>query len=105
MVDFAFANDLPVPAVLNWYGIAGVPAAEALIVRSPQAPGARENITIPMRHAGTLLCDLRLLGDGQAQPSRSTAIGSFSFTISGSARDGRACPSPNSRRSHKRVPA
>ena len=74
MVDIAFANDLPVPAVLNWYGIAGVPAAEALIVRSPQAPGARENITIPMRHAGTLLCDLRLLGDGQAQPSRALPL-------------------------------
>jgi FtsP/CotA-like multicopper oxidase with cupredoxin domain len=69
-VDVAFANDLPVPAILNWHGIEGAPAAEALIVRSPLASGARESSTIPLRHAGTFLCDLRLLGDGLARPSR-----------------------------------
>jgi FtsP/CotA-like multicopper oxidase with cupredoxin domain len=69
-LDVTLANDLPVPAILNWYGIEGVPAAEALIARTPLAPGARESSTIPLRHAGTLLCDLRLFGDGQARPSR-----------------------------------
>ena len=69
-LDVIIANNLPVPAILNWYGIEGVPAAEALIARTPLAPGAHESSTIPLRHAGTLLCDLRLLGDGQARPSR-----------------------------------
>jgi FtsP/CotA-like multicopper oxidase with cupredoxin domain len=69
-LDVTLANNLPVPAILNWYGIEGVPAAEALIARTPLARDARESSTIPLRHAGTLLCDLRLLGDGQARPSR-----------------------------------
>jgi FtsP/CotA-like multicopper oxidase with cupredoxin domain len=69
-LDVTLANDLPVPTVLNWHGIEGVPAAEALMARTPLTPGARESSTIPLRHAGTLLCDLRLLGDGQARPSR-----------------------------------
>ena len=29
---------------------------------------------LPLRHAGTFLCDLGLLGDGQAQPSRARAL-------------------------------
>ena len=53
---------------LNWHGIDGVAAAEPLAARSPLAAGARETLAIPLRHAGTLLCDLRLLGDGQARP-------------------------------------
>ena len=69
-LDVTLANNLPAPTILNWYGIEGVPAAEALIARTPLAPGARESLTIPLRHAGTLLCDFRLLGDGQARPSR-----------------------------------
>jgi FtsP/CotA-like multicopper oxidase with cupredoxin domain len=69
-LDVTLANDLPVPTVLNWHGIEGVPAAEALMARTPLTPGARESSTILLRHAGTLLCDLRLLGDGQARPSR-----------------------------------
>ena len=55
---------------LNWHGIDGVPAAEPLTARLPLAPGSQENLAIPLRHAGTFLCDLRLLGDGQARPSR-----------------------------------
>jgi FtsP/CotA-like multicopper oxidase with cupredoxin domain len=69
-LDVTLANNLPAPAILNWYGIEGVPAAEALIARTPLAPDARESSMIPLRHAGTLLCDLRLLGDSQARPSR-----------------------------------
>jgi FtsP/CotA-like multicopper oxidase with cupredoxin domain len=73
-LDVALSNELPVPTILNWHGIEGVPAAEALTARTSLAPGARENLTIPLRHAGTLLCDLRLLGDGQARPSRALPL-------------------------------
>ena len=33
-LDVAFGNELPVPAVLNWRGIDGVPAAEPLTARA-----------------------------------------------------------------------
>ena len=69
-LEIALQNDLPVPAVLNWRGLDGVPAAEPLAARSPLAAGASENLAIPLRHAGTLLCDLTLLGDGAARPAR-----------------------------------
>jgi FtsP/CotA-like multicopper oxidase with cupredoxin domain len=72
--EATFLNDLPMPAVLNWHGVDGVPAAEPLLARSPLAPGAKETVVIPLRHAGTLLCDLRLLGDAQALPSRARAL-------------------------------
>jgi FtsP/CotA-like multicopper oxidase with cupredoxin domain len=73
-LEVTFLNDLPVPAVLNWHGIDGVPATEPLFARAPLSPGAKETLIVPIRHAGTLLCDLRLLGDGQAQPSRARAM-------------------------------
>jgi FtsP/CotA-like multicopper oxidase with cupredoxin domain len=66
----ALQNDLPAPAVLNWRGLDAVPAAEPLAGRSPLSAGAHENLAIPLRHAGTFLCDLNLLGDGAAQPAR-----------------------------------
>src|SRR6185369_15412165 len=69
-LDIAFGNELPVPAVLNWRGIDGVPAAEPLTGRPPLAAGGREVLQLPLRHAGTFLCDLNLLGDGQPRPSR-----------------------------------
>jgi FtsP/CotA-like multicopper oxidase with cupredoxin domain len=69
-----FGNELPISTLLNWHGIEGVPAAEALATRLPLAPGATENLTIPLRHAGTLLGDFRLLGDGQARPSRALPL-------------------------------
>ena len=62
-------TNLPVPMVMNWVGLDGVPAAEPLAARPPLAPGTAENLVIPLRHAGTLLCDIRLLGDGGARPS------------------------------------
>jgi FtsP/CotA-like multicopper oxidase with cupredoxin domain len=74
MLGVTLSNELPMPAVLNWRGIEGVPAAEALIARPPQGPNVRENLMIPLRHAGTLLCDLRLLGDGQPRPSRALPL-------------------------------
>jgi FtsP/CotA-like multicopper oxidase with cupredoxin domain len=68
-LEVTFGNDLPVPAVLNWHGIDGAAAAEPLTARPPLASGARDTLVMPLRHAGTFLCDLRLLGDGQARPS------------------------------------
>jgi FtsP/CotA-like multicopper oxidase with cupredoxin domain len=73
-LEVTFLNDLPVPVVLNWHGIDGVPATEPLLARAPLSPGAKETLVVPIRHAGTLLCDLRLLGDGQAQPSRARTM-------------------------------
>jgi FtsP/CotA-like multicopper oxidase with cupredoxin domain len=72
-LEITFQNDLPVPAVLNWHGIAGAPAADPLTARPPLVPGARETYVIPLRQAGILLCDLRLLSDGQARPSGARA--------------------------------
>lgn len=68
--EIAFANDLPVPAILNWRGIGGIQAAEPLLVRPIVAPGTRETFGIPLRYAGTFMCDLRLLADGAGRPSR-----------------------------------
>jgi FtsP/CotA-like multicopper oxidase with cupredoxin domain len=73
-IGIELENNLPVPLVLNWVGLDGVPAAEPLAARPPLAPGARESLVIPLRHAGTLLCDGRLLGDGQARPSAARAL-------------------------------
>jgi FtsP/CotA-like multicopper oxidase with cupredoxin domain len=73
-IEATLANQLPVPAALNWRGIDGVPAAEPLVATTPLAPGAIETFAIPLRHAGTFLCDLRLLGDGQARPSSARAL-------------------------------
>jgi FtsP/CotA-like multicopper oxidase with cupredoxin domain len=68
------ANELPVAATLNWHGLDGVQAAEPLAARAPVSPGARETLEIPLRHAGTFMCDLRLLGDGQARPLPARAL-------------------------------
>jgi len=73
-VEITLLNDLPVPTVLNWHGIDGVPAAEPLAALAPLAPGARQTLAIPLRHAGTSMCDLRLLGDGQARPAPVRAL-------------------------------
>jgi FtsP/CotA-like multicopper oxidase with cupredoxin domain len=73
-LEITLLNELPIPTVLNGHGIDGVPTAEPLAARSPLSPGAKETLVIPLRHAGTLLCDLRLLGDGQARPSPARAL-------------------------------
>ena len=67
-LELTFQNQLPVATVLNWRGLDAVPAAEPLTMRPPVAAGAQESLVIPLRHAGTFVCDLRLLGDGQARP-------------------------------------
>ncbi len=72
--EVTFSNDLPVPAILNWHGVDGVPAIEPLTARAPLASGANDTFILPLRHAGTMLCDLRLLGDKQVLPSPARAF-------------------------------
>jgi FtsP/CotA-like multicopper oxidase with cupredoxin domain len=71
-LGFAFLNELPVPAELNWHGLEGHP--ESLFARPGLAAGDVQIFQIPFHQAGTFLCDLRLLGDGQARPSRALAL-------------------------------
>jgi FtsP/CotA-like multicopper oxidase with cupredoxin domain len=73
-LEITLANELPVAVMLNWHGLDGVPAAEPLAARAPLSPGAKETFVIPLRHAGTFMCDLRLLGDGQARPLPARAL-------------------------------
>jgi FtsP/CotA-like multicopper oxidase with cupredoxin domain len=72
--EIAFGNDLPAPMVLNWRGIDGALAAEPLLARASLAPGARDTFQLLLRHAGTFLCDLALLGDGAARPTRALPL-------------------------------
>ena len=73
-LEVTLGNELPVPAVLNWRGIDGVPSAEPLLARASVAAGAKDTFQLPLRHAGTFLCDTSLLGDGQARPSPARAF-------------------------------
>jgi FtsP/CotA-like multicopper oxidase with cupredoxin domain len=68
--DIAVGNELPMPVVLDWRGVDGAQAAEPLITRSPVAQGGSDGFTLPLRHAGTFLCDLVTVGEGAAQPAR-----------------------------------
>jgi FtsP/CotA-like multicopper oxidase with cupredoxin domain len=73
-LEISLLNELPIPVLLDLHGIDGVPAADPLTGRSPLSAAAKEILAIPLHHAGTLMCDLRLLGDGQPRPSRVLAL-------------------------------
>lgn len=73
-LDVTLENGLPEPVVLNWLGIDGAPAAEPLLARPAVAGGGRDTFRLPLRHAGTFLCDVRLLGDSQSRPSSACAF-------------------------------
>ena len=73
-VEVVLVNELPKPVALNWRGLDGAASVESLTVRTPLASGAKETLQLPLRHAGTMLCDLTLLGDGQPRPSRARAV-------------------------------
>jgi FtsP/CotA-like multicopper oxidase with cupredoxin domain len=73
-IEISLENQLPMPIVLNWLGIDGAASAEPLAARPPLASGAKDTFLVPLRHAGTFLCDLRLLGDGLARPLPARAI-------------------------------
>lgn len=74
VAQISFTNDMPISAVLNWHGIDGVSASEPLLVRPPLTPGQSDTFQLPLRHAGTHLCELALLGDAAAQPTRSLPL-------------------------------
>jgi FtsP/CotA-like multicopper oxidase with cupredoxin domain len=72
--EVSIGNGLQVPLALHWRGVDGNNATEPLLARPPIAAGASEAFRLTFRHAGTFLCDPGLLGDGQAQPSRSKPL-------------------------------
>jgi FtsP/CotA-like multicopper oxidase with cupredoxin domain len=72
-VEVTLENQLPIPIALNWHGIDGAAGAEPLI-RPPLQSGGKQGFVVSLRHAGSFLCDLRLLGDGQARPLPARAI-------------------------------
>lgn len=73
-VEIALTNVLPVPALLNCRGLDGVASAEPLLARAALAPSANDTFQLPLRHAGTYLCDLALLGDGAARATRALPL-------------------------------
>ena len=72
--DISLVNGLSLPVVLNWRGIDGLAASEPLLARSPLTPSASDAFKLPLRHAGTFLCDAALLGDGTARPFRALPL-------------------------------
>jgi FtsP/CotA-like multicopper oxidase with cupredoxin domain len=69
-----FANDLTVPVGLDWRGIDGVAAIETLISRRLLAAGGWEKVRIPLRDAGTFLCDMSVLAVQDALPARGQPV-------------------------------
>jgi FtsP/CotA-like multicopper oxidase with cupredoxin domain len=69
-----FANELTVPVGLDWRGIDGVPALELLIGRRLLAPAGWEKVRIPLRHAGTFVCDMSVLANQNALPARGQPV-------------------------------
>jgi FtsP/CotA-like multicopper oxidase with cupredoxin domain len=69
-LEVTFRNGLPVPAVLDWRGIDGAPAAEPLTGRPAIPPGAAVSFALPLHRAGTCFADLRLLAAPEAPPCR-----------------------------------
>src|ERR1700727_842311 len=72
--EITLANDLPVPMLLNWRCLDGTAGAEPLLAHSALAPSASDTFQLPLRHAGTYLCDLALLGDGAARAPRALPL-------------------------------
>ncbi len=69
-IELEFQNQLPVFAALDFRGLEGAAAAEPLTSLPPLAAGAKANVVLRPRHAGTFFCSLRLLDGGATQPSR-----------------------------------
>jgi FtsP/CotA-like multicopper oxidase with cupredoxin domain len=73
-LDVRLGNDTTAAVALNWHGIDGVAAAEPLLAQAALPPQGKQSLTIPLRHAGTFMCDLRLLADGAERPSAARAL-------------------------------
>ena len=69
-LDLALHNALSVPVIPNWHGVDSAPSVEPLLAEAALAPGAKARLTLPLPHAGTFFCDIRLLGDGREKPSQ-----------------------------------
>ncbi|MFC0243212.1 multicopper oxidase family protein [Rhodopseudomonas telluris] len=63
-----FENALQQPALLTFRGLDGAAAAEPLVTRRAVPPGGKDEFTVTLRSAGTLLADLRLGTDGAPMP-------------------------------------
>ena len=74
ILDLRLGNDTTAPVVLTCHGIDGVPLIEPLLAQPALAPQGQQSLVIPLRHAGTFMCDVRLLGDGGARPSAARAL-------------------------------
>lgn len=68
------ANGLPVDVVPVWRGLDGVAALAPLTALAPLAAGSQTRLMVPLQRSGTLLCDLRLLGDRQPRPLPAAVI-------------------------------
>jgi FtsP/CotA-like multicopper oxidase with cupredoxin domain len=73
-VEMALQNDVSGPLVLNWHGLDGAPFAEPLIGQRQLQGGARTTFSMPLRHAGTLFGDVRLLAETGPPPSRALPL-------------------------------
>jgi FtsP/CotA-like multicopper oxidase with cupredoxin domain len=73
-IDLLLRNDLPGPVTLNIHGVDGATNAEPLARRAPVPAGTEESFMLPVRHAGTYYCDIRLLGEERRPPSRPLAL-------------------------------
>lgn len=73
-VEMALQNDVSGPIVLNWHGLDGAPFAEPLIGQRQLQGGARTTFSMPLRHAGTLFGDVRLLAETGPPPSRALPL-------------------------------
>jgi FtsP/CotA-like multicopper oxidase with cupredoxin domain len=65
----SLANQTAIPATLACRGLDGTVSATPLTAQAAVAPGAQAALTLPLRHAGTFLCDPGLLGDGAERPA------------------------------------
>ena len=73
-LEIAFQNDLQGPAVIDWHGLDGVPAAEPLTAQTRLPSGGRARLALPLRHAGTLFGGLGLLANVSGHPSRALPL-------------------------------
>lgn len=64
IAEVTVRNTLPVAAAIHWRGLDGAPELQPWLARPPIAAGGTGVFTVPLRHAGTLLCEARL-ADGQ----------------------------------------
>lgn len=63
-LQLSLDNAITAPLALSWRSGSGA-AIEPLAARPPLLPGQTVTAALALRHAGTVLCDARLIGDGQ----------------------------------------